>query len=655
MAQGSETEPEELEEVVVTSTRLPGDIVSIYDIPAKITVITAEQIRDSGAKTIQEAVQYETGIVSYDQNGNPFQSTVDLRGFSGQPFPATSVFVDGVRMNEPDTNVANVDLIPLESIERIEIIPGSSAIYGKNALGGVINIMTKRGGDRRQATADILAGSFHRERYGLNSSGPLGKFDYATSFTRETEDGYRDESDSRISRYFGKLGAHPTDGTDLTVSYTYTKDRLLQAGTLPLSERAINRRRNATPGDFLDNELSLVSIGGRQRLPWGLHLTINGFYRHLAQESFVAFTGGQSDQLSKTETKGGAAQVAHELKGDLFTNILTVGSEITRNDLAARSEFSRQSIDEDILAVFAQNSLELARTVILTAGLRHDRDHYNFQNELDPSGSGSRTFTRTTPRAGIVYKLAPRSSLYFNYAEGFRPPNSNEQFALAPFTANLQLRPVRTRSYEVGGKTAVGDWGEASVALFHTDVRDEIFFTCVACTGLDGQNRNIEKSRRRGIEVSARANIAQAWTVIVNYTFTEAHFKSRFNLSSSRVAESGDSFPLVPKHRLGTTVQYRPASPWLLSLSGLYVSTQFYNNDEANAFPRLPGYFLLGGLLSYNRAVPGGELRVFLQGANLLDTKYSSYGIISGGGVRNESPAPQFAMYGGISYRFEGF
>src|SRR5205085_2310372 len=97
VAQAEEPNPAQLEEVVVTSTRLPGEPISTYDIPAKVTILTAEQIRLSGAKTFQEAIQYETGIVSYDQNGNPFQSSIDLRGFSGQPFPTTSVFVDGVR------------------------------------------------------------------------------------------------------------------------------------------------------------------------------------------------------------------------------------------------------------------------------------------------------------------------------------------------------------------------------------------------------------------------------------------------------------------------------------------------------------------------------------------------------------------------------
>jgi outer membrane cobalamin receptor len=128
-----------------------------------VTVITADEIKRSGAKTIQEAIQWATGIVMYDGVGNAFQQTIDLRGFNGQPVPNTSVFVDGQRMNEPDFNTVNFDLIPYETIDRIEILPGAAAVYGKNAMGGVINI-TKRGADKHQADGETLFGS-SPERY----------------------------------------------------------------------------------------------------------------------------------------------------------------------------------------------------------------------------------------------------------------------------------------------------------------------------------------------------------------------------------------------------------------------------------------------------------------------------------------------------------
>ena len=127
---------ETLPEVVVSSTRLPDAPVDPFTLPAKATVITAEDMVRSGAKTVQEAIQWATGIVMFNEVGNEFEQRVDLRGFNGQPVSGTSVFVDGVRVNEPDFNGVNYYLIPVETIERIEILPGASAIYGKNALGG---------------------------------------------------------------------------------------------------------------------------------------------------------------------------------------------------------------------------------------------------------------------------------------------------------------------------------------------------------------------------------------------------------------------------------------------------------------------------------------------------------------------------------------
>ena len=98
--------------LVVQSTRLKDVEEPITKVPEKVIVITADDIKTLGAKTIQEALQYQTGMVLYDQVGNDFQSTIDMRGFNGQPVTTTVVFVDGVRINEPDFNTINFDLIP---------------------------------------------------------------------------------------------------------------------------------------------------------------------------------------------------------------------------------------------------------------------------------------------------------------------------------------------------------------------------------------------------------------------------------------------------------------------------------------------------------------------------------------------------------------
>jgi iron complex outermembrane recepter protein len=664
--QAEEPAPEALPEVVVSSTRLPGDPVDPRTLPAKVTVITAEDIQKSGAKSVQEAVQYATGIVLYDQIGNAFQQTVDLRGFNGQPVPATSVFVDGVRVNEPDFNTINFDFIPLETIERIEIIPGASAIYGKNALGGAINIITKRGGVKPQVTADTLWGSFHRERYNLNASGPVGKFDYFSSYAYESETGFRDDSAGRISRYFGKVGYRPTEGTDLTASYTYVQDHLLQAGTLPLSQAAVDRRRNRNPGSFTDNESNLVNLNGRQTLPLGFSLSANVFYRHLGQEAFNVFGGGTFDSLNKRESRGGTAQLRHEMNPFGLKNVFVVGGEFTRNNFGSRSNFTPfpfpglTSTSEDIWGAYTQDTFNLTPQVLLTTGVRYDQDEIRFEDDITPANSGIKRFSRTTPRAGLTYLVTPRTSVYFSYSQGFRVPTFDELFG--PFGSNPFLKPVQSNNYEIGTKTQIGIWGEGSIALFHTDVRNEILTLCGDPTCAGTANQNIDKSSRQGIEATVKAKYNQYVDGVVNYTYTEALIESSFTLNNpfpfTENVRRGDSFPLVPKHRLGFTGNYHPKPEWNLSLTGLYVSTQFHLNDEQNAQPRLPGYFVLNGRVAYERPVTGGRLAAFFMVNNILDQKYFNFGIMgvnAGALERFVMPAPGIAFYGGLSYRFESF
>ncbi|MEO8047591.1 MAG: TonB-dependent receptor [Nitrospirota bacterium] len=681
VASADQTDSIETREVVVSSTRLPDAPVDARTLPAKVTVVTADDIRKAGAKTIQEALQWSTGIVMYDGVGNAFQQTIDLRGFNGQPVSGIAVFVDGARANEPDFNTINFDLIPIESVERIEVLPGASAIYGKNALGGVINIITKRGGDRQRVTGETVFGSFHRERYTINASGPIGKFDYFANFSREIEDGFRNESDARISRLTGRIGYRPTDSSDLSISYNYVQDKLLQAGSLPLSVAAFDRKANFTPGDFAKNENNFIRFNGRQTLPFGFSLNLNAYYRRLNQELFgvgqPAFLGSQLSTAStrgETESKGGTFQVGHDASWGLQKNSLVVGFEGARNDFGSRlsslSGFGPfgniADTNENITSFYAQETLHILHNLIVVSGVRYDRNSIatEFADTFTPSGQNKKVFSRATPRAGLTYLPTPDLSVYVNYSEGFRPPTYQELF---PFIglSNPDLKAVTSRNYEVGVKAKIQQWGEVSAALFQADVRNEVFFTCSDCDlfsgGFDGLNRNIDRSRRRGIETTLKARYDRVLDGMINYTFTEATIRSRVQSSLSNTIEVGDSFSHVPKHRLSVTGNLHPAEGWTVSLIGLYVSSQFFINDDANTQPRLPGYFLLNSRVAYERPVPGGHLSGFVMVNNILDQKYSTSGTIAtntltGGGASERFivPASGIAVYGGVSYRFEG-
>ena len=164
---------------MVTATRLKDVEEEISKIPGKVVVITKDDIEKLGAKTIQEVLQYQTGVVLYDQIGNEFQSTFDLRGFNGQPVPATTVFVDGVRVNEPDFNTVNFDFIPIEDVEKIEILYGPGTVFGRNSLAGVLNITMKRGiKEKPSFGGEIAGGSYRRQKYAFTSDIPLPKLGF---------------------------------------------------------------------------------------------------------------------------------------------------------------------------------------------------------------------------------------------------------------------------------------------------------------------------------------------------------------------------------------------------------------------------------------------------------------------------------------------
>ena len=675
----SQSSVHQLPEILVTDTRLPSIQENILAVPAKVTVITAEDIQQAGARTVQEAVEKATGVVMYDSVGNAFEPTIDFRGFNGNPVPATSVFVDGVRVNDPEFNFVNFDLIPLETIERMEIIPGASAVYGKNAMGGVINILTKRGSEQRQMTGETAWGSFGRQRYTLNASGPVGKLDYYGSLSREREDGFRDGSDAKLWRGFGKVGYRPVDGTDLVVSYSYIKDTLEQAGSLPRSLAEDNPEANFTPGDFVDRENNFVRLTAKQIIPGGFTFTGNGFYRQLQQESFLVsqpFLVGGMNSTSRnfvdTESSGGTFQLTHELEAGDIRNVLSVGGEVTWNDFRNRllslSDFGpfnvRRKSEEEVTGVFVQDTVHIFSDVVLVGGFRYDRNELDFRDLLDPSNDGRKVYSRITPRGGLTYFLTPSSSVYFSYSQGFRVPTNDELFAQGAFGSNPNLNPVRSHNFELGLKSPISTWAELAMAVYQSNIRDEIFFTCLACdfSPGDGQNRNVPKTRRRGFELTLKVKPNEFVDGVVNYSYTEAQFRTSFNIESSRVVDVGDSFPLVPKNRLSVTGTVHPAKGLSLSLSGLYVSTQFLQGDESNARDRLPGYFVLNGRVAYEHAVPGGILNSFLAVNNLLDNNFFTSGIyaanrITGGGATQQFvvPAPGIGIFGGLNYRFESF
>ena len=239
--------PATLPEVVVTGTRIEQQVRKI---PANVSVISPADIQNTNAKTAADLLRGEEGIVVRDPLGNGNTSAVDLRGFGETATQNALVLVDGRRANEVDLSAVNWAQIPIEQIERIEIVRGSGTVlYGDNATAGVINIITKSPSQKFSANGGVTFGSYGRGKVDAYASGGYKRTALSLYGSLEETDGYRENNDYHSGDIGGKMIFDATDRLTLNLSGSYHKDRFGLPGTLTQAEVDEDRRQSLDPED----------------------------------------------------------------------------------------------------------------------------------------------------------------------------------------------------------------------------------------------------------------------------------------------------------------------------------------------------------------------------------------------------------------------
>src|SRR5262249_20367006 len=359
-------------------------------------------------------------------------------------------------------------------------VRGPAAVFGRNTLGGVLNIVTRRGTEVREIAPEGEWGSFGRQKYRLRVGGAAGPFDYYVAGTYFTEDGWRDRSASRIGQLFTRFGFRE-GGTDLSLSYQRAQNRIEQPGSLPDSEIAHNPRRNCASGTFSEPLMNMVTLNAKQELGerWALGATL--FSRWLDAEQFnVNLAANNSRSFTSTATTGGTFELTHQATVFGRSNRLVLGVEGAYSNAKVRvfeeTPTGQREVDSDVRDAITTaggwilNTLEVGRDLLVpgdqllvTAGSRFDFVRHNIGDRTPdpdiPSSAGKHTFTRATPRFGINYNPTRRLNFFFSFAEGFRAPAFLELTCASPATicpglqggvaADPPLQPGTVRNYAV--------------------------------------------------------------------------------------------------------------------------------------------------------------------------------------------------------------
>src|SRR5216117_3073990 len=295
--------------VVVTGVRLPTVRELARGLAGRTATLGAADLDARGVRSLADALEQLPGVTTADELGATGQLDVSLRGFQVSPViglpQGVTVYVDGVRANEPDAHEVNFDLLPLEDVERVEVVYGPSVLLGRNALGAAVNLVTRRGTSPASRELEASAGSYGRYELNTHVGARHGVWDYYLGARYEREAGWRQDTQSRIATLFGKIGL--LNGTwDATLSYSGADNRIFQAGSLPESLAAARPDSNFTRGDYFTPHAHLLILNA-QRLLGRTQLAINAFGRSLNSEQFnVNFVGDNSRQLNRTRIGGGA-------------------------------------------------------------------------------------------------------------------------------------------------------------------------------------------------------------------------------------------------------------------------------------------------------------------------------------------------------------
>jgi outer membrane receptor protein involved in Fe transport len=711
LGEAQTTTPTTLPEVTVRgSTPLMSVPLPEKDIPVNVQVATDDDYFSSGALNLTDFFARDLAGVSLSHvQNNPFQPDVLYRGFTssfllGTP-PGLSVFVDGARVNEPLADQVNWDLIPADAIERIELIPGSNPVYGRNTLGGAIVMETKRGLTNPGTLAEVWGGSFGRLRTLLQTGGKQGPIDYFLSGNWFTEDGFRDFSTGNVGQVFGKVG-YLIGRHDLTFSLTYVNNRL--TGNGPLPESRLDRDRSAvyTHPDRFSPEF--LSLNGQYRLDLGsgLSLAANAYGRLLDINQFNRDV--EEDVLARTGQDGWGSSVQLTYQNSLLGMPLTAiaGLDYTgatlRHRIAER-ELGESSDDDDVEeqlrtleededgsfeptadvtsethggGAFLTVTMEPTEQLTVTAAGRFDTTALKIKDRLAANGdeeratdaSGSHRFERFNPAIGATYSLLPDLNLYANYSESYRAPTAIELTCANPeapcpiptaIVDDPPLDPVKGKTWETGLRWSPLPQFHTTLAFFRTDLDDDILFRNASQSRVLGFFQNIEATRRQGLEFLLKGIWGRVqW--FLNYTLTDATFEDDVELftfaNEDRIAlvQKGDSLPLVAAHRVNGGVEFSLVPHWRVRFDGIYVGAQYLRGDDANERHRLDPYFVANFHTTYQFR----NVELFFRLENMFDAEYETYGaffentIDETGVERFLGPGAPLGVFGGIRVMF---
>jgi iron complex outermembrane receptor protein len=637
------------DQVLTAPRRIPGRTLPISRFPGNVTVITLEQIRDSGASTVPGvlAVYGAAGVMDAQGFGTGADGAVTLRGVNNSARANALVLLNGVRQNRITGDEVHWQSIPADQVERIEIIRGGGGTtYGEGALAGVINIVTKQpGAEPVRVEYGSEWGSYGWQKYHAGARGSTEPVRYGVHATRRLVQGYRESSQSRNTTVVADLGATPVEGLSADLHVLHSEDTTGFPGLITLTQSQARREQTNAFFGVNDNMIDQVSLDLTAG-PWeGWSGALTAFWRRWLQYSsdsinFNAFT--------VTPSRGVSGRLNHEWTAGTVDLLLSTGFDVTQDKATtgdpgagADSESNR-----DAYGFYIEDTLTVMDRVSVTGGLRFDKARYE-ESLVFPAFDGSLRFEGWSPRLGVVVNAVPGTlDVFASYARPFKSPNVDDFSSRlgSSFGGNADLEPQQADTYEAGVRAWRGPLS-ASATAFFLRTEDEILFN-----PLTFSNQNFD-TQRGGLELTGGFALDRL-RGRASYTFVDAEFRN--GTFTER------TLPGTPEHLFAASVGVSPLPRLWVDLQWQLTHDYVRFNDVNNALIGADNYGVLSLVCQYHLPRPADapvwrpDGRVFARVENLTNEEYvqfqSSNGVNPSGA--GEAPATPINFVVGLSVEF---
>jgi len=596
--------------VVVTGARFPSDAALQ---PIGATVITQEEIRRAGVNDVNAAIRKIGGVYGRQSlDGSP-DFALDLRGFGTNSAQNMVIMVDGVRLNENELANSVLSTIPIDTVERIEIVRGgSSVLYGEGATGGVIQIVTRRGAQPgMHGSVFAEAGQFRQHDVRASLTQVTGDITADVAVARQGSENYRDNSDFDQRNFSVGLQTGFTGGrVGIKVESAQQKSRL--PGSLTLAQFDADPTQTTTPKDFGALNTNRVGLFGSYRLgavDLAAELshrerTVRSNYLSSDYPSVIAYDGRQ-DQFSPR------ARYLGTVGGML--NEAVAGIDLTRWKRKTTSAYSLADASQTARAVYLRDELrfDAAHEGRLALGARHETFDKGYSDVLGGAPEDTAQ-SQNAWEAQASYKPLAALEVFAKAGQSYRVANIDEN----SYRSGADVLKVQTsHDIEIGAtlRKGVGDAArKLSARLFRHKLDNEIFYDPTLMGGF-GANTNLDPTRRQGFEIDAETAIAGNWRASAHLQHVNAQFTAGPN--------AGRELVLVPKNVATARLAWQPGGGQSADLGVQWADRQRYGSDFDNSCgARMPSYVTFDA----RYAVKLGPWEIAATGLNLGDKQYYS-------------------------------